>query len=143
MQGRITFTIIKPDAVANEYIGPILKMINENGFHIVSMKFTMLTQKLAEEFYAIHRDKPFYRDLVDFMTEGPIVVAVLEKDNAVEAYRKLIGSTDPAKADEGTVRKIFAESLQRNAVHGSDSDENAINECNFFFSQSERFYKES
>jgi nucleoside-diphosphate kinase len=141
MSGKITFTIIKPRAVANEYIGPILKMVNDAGFHIAAMKYIKLTRDLAEKFYAVHSERPFFNDLVEFMTSGPIVVAMLEKENAVEDYRKLIGSTDPSKADEGTIRKLYAESIQANAVHGSDSDENAEIECNFFFSTSERFMK--
>jgi len=141
MKGKLTFTIIKPGAVAHETIGPILKIINDHGFHIVSMKMTRLTQQLAEEFYDIHKGKPFYESLIEFMTSGPIVIAILEKDNAVEEYRKLIGNTDPSKAEEGTIRKLFAESVQKNAVHGSDSDENAIRECDFFFPGCERYYR--
>ncbi len=141
MKGRLTFTIIKPGAVANEYIGPILKIINEKGFHIAGMRLTRLTLKQAQEFYSVHRERPFYNDLVEFMSSGPIVVAILEKENAVEDYRKIIGATDPSKAEEGTIRKLFAESMQKNAVHGSDSDDNAMLECDFFFSRGERFYK--
>jgi nucleoside-diphosphate kinase len=141
MKGRITFTIIKPEAVLNEHIGGILKIINGSGFHIAAMKLIRLTLRQAEEFYAVHKERIFYRDLVNFMISGPIVVAILEKDNAVEDYRKLIGATDPSKAEEGTIRKLYAQSVQENAVHGSDSDENAIIECDFFFSRSERFYK--
>ncbi len=142
MAGNITFTMIKPGAVHNEYIGPILAKINEAGFRIVAMKFTKLRTKQAEVFYSVHSERPFYRDLVKFMTSGPIVVAILEKPNAVDEYRKLIGSTDPEKAEEGTIRKMFAESVQLNAVHGSDSNENAIIESDFFFSKSERFSKD-
>lgn len=141
MKGKITFTIIKPGAVTSEHIGPILKIINEKGFHIAAMKMTRLTLGQAEDFYAVHKGKPFYEGLINFMTSGPIVVAILEKENAVEEYRKLIGNTDPSKAEEGTIRKLFAESVQKNAVHGSDSDENAVIECDFFFSRSMRFYK--
>ncbi len=141
MKGKLTFTIIKPGAVQAEYIGPILNMIHNHGFHIAAMKITRLTKVQAEIFYSVHKERPFFEGLVDFMTSGPIVVAILEKENAVEDYRKLIGSTDPAKAEEGTIRKLFAESVQRNAVHGSDSDENAMTECDFFFATSERFYK--
>ncbi len=141
MKGRITLTIIKPGAVQSEYIGPILNMIHEHGFHIAAMKLTRLTRKQAELFYSEHIGRSFYEGLVEFMTSGPIVVAVLEKDNAVEDYRKLVGSTDPEKAEPGTLRKLFAESMQRNAVHGSDSNENAVRECDFFFAQSERYYK--
>ena len=143
MEGRITFTIIKPEAVSSEYIGPILNKINENGFHIAAMKMIQLSQKQAEDFYAVHRERPFYKDLVSFMSSGPVVVAVLEKDNAVLDYRNLIGATDPSKAEAGTLRKLFARSVQENAVHGSDSDENAIIECDFFFSKNERFYKKA
>ncbi|MFW5820455.1 MAG: nucleoside-diphosphate kinase [Bacteroidota bacterium] len=141
MKGRITLTIIKPGAVQHEYVGPILNMIHENGFHIAAMKLTRLTRNMAELFYSVHKGRPFYEGLVEFMTSGPIVVAILEKDDAVEDYRKLIGSTDPEKAEEGTIRKLFAESMQKNAVHGSDSEETAVKECDFFFAQSERFYK--
>jgi nucleoside-diphosphate kinase len=139
MAGNITFTIIKPRAVSNKYTGPILNMIHEAGFRITAMKMLQLTEHEARTFYQVHRERPFYDDLVAFMVSGPIVVAVLEKENAVEDYRKLIGATDPAKAEEGTIRKRFAESVQANAVHGSDSDENARVEASFFFSTSERF----
>jgi nucleoside-diphosphate kinase len=142
MKGKITLTIIKPGAVESEYIGPILNMIHQHGFHIAAMKLTRINRKQAEIFYAVHKGKPFYEGLVDFMTSGPIVVAVLEKDNAVEDFRRLIGSTDPEKAEPGTIRKLFAKSVQKNAVHGSDSEENALKECDFFFAQSERYYKE-
>lgn len=142
MKGNITLTIIKPGAVESEYIGPILNMIHQHGFHIAAMKLTRISRKQAEIFYTVHKGQPFYEGLVEFMTSGPIVVAVLEKDNAVEDYRKLIGSTDPEKAEPGTIRKLFAQSVQKNAVHGSDSDENAVRECDFFFARSERFYKQ-
>ena len=138
MSGRLTFTMIKPSAVDRQYTGPILNMINEAGFRIIAMKMTKMTVKQAEEFYAVHRGKPFYESLVKFMSSGPIVAAILEKENAVEEYRKLIGATNPANAAEGTIRKKFAESVEKNAVHGSDSDENAIMECDFFFSKTER-----
>lgn len=141
MKGNITLTIIKPDAVNKEFIGPILNMIHDAGFHIAGLRLTRLNKTQAEKFYGVHKDKPFFTDLVNFMISGPIVVGILEKENAVEEFRKLIGSTDPSKADEGTIRKLYAESIQNNAVHGSDSDENAEIECNFFFSASERFYK--
>jgi nucleoside-diphosphate kinase len=131
--------MIKPDAVENNYIGGVLKMINEAGFHIVAMKFTRLTSAQAGAFYEVHKERPFYGELVSYMSSGPIVAAILEKDNAVEDFRKLIGATDPAKADEGTIRKIYAKSIAANAVHGSDSDENAAIEGNFFFSNLERF----
>ncbi|TSA34052.1 MAG: nucleoside-diphosphate kinase [Porphyromonadaceae bacterium] len=139
MTGNITFTIIKPCAVSHEYIGDILKMISAAGFSIAAMKYTKLSQIQGAYFYNVHKEKPFFEDLVEFMTSGPIVVAILEKENAVEDYRKLIGNTDPAKAEPGTIRKLFAESIQRNAVHGSDSDSNARKEADFFFSKSERF----
>jgi nucleoside-diphosphate kinase len=138
MAGNITLTMIKPEAVAKNYIGPILNMINEAGFKIAAMKLTKLSFRQAEAFYAIHSDKPFYADLVDFMSSGPIVAAILEKDNAVEEFRKLIGATNPENAEEGTIRKQYAESLQKNAVHGSDSDENAQVEADFFFANSDR-----
>ena len=128
-----TFTMIKPDAVENGYIGKILDMITEAGFEIKAMKYTRLSQKQAEDFYAVHADRPFYGELVSYMTSGPIVAAILEKDNAVADFRTLIGATDPAEAAEGTVRKAYAESKGRNAVHGSDSDENADIEGKFHF----------
>ena len=133
-----TFTMIKPDAVANNYIGPILAKINEAGFRIVAMKYTKLTPELAGKFYEVHKERPFYKDLVSYMSSGPIVAAILEKDNAVEAFRNLIGATDPAKAAPGTIRNLFAKSIEANAVHGSDSADNAAIEGNFFFSQMER-----
>ena len=132
--------MIKPSAVSSQFTGPILQMINEAGFMIIAMKMTKMSTHQAEEFYAIHRGKPFYESLVKFMSSGPIVAAILEKDNAVEDYRKLIGATNPANAAEGTIRKKYAESIERNAVHGSDSDENAVVECDFFFSRTERIY---
>lgn len=139
MAGTFTFTIIKPGAVANEHIGPILNVISQHGFHIAAMRMTRLRTQQAEKFYKVHQGKPFYEPLIKFMTSGPIVVAILEKENAVEEYRQLIGNTDPSKAEEGTIRKMFAQSVQKNAVHGSDSDENAQIEANFFFSNSDRF----
>lgn len=139
MAGTITFTIIKPRAVRNGHIGPILNRISEDGFRITALKMLHLTKSEAQDFYAVHRERPFYDSLVEFMISGPIVVAILEKENAVEDYRRLIGATDPAKAEEGTIRKLFAESLQANAVHGSDSDENAELEATFFFPYSERY----
>jgi len=139
MKGNITFTIIKPRAVSKGFAGPILNMITGAGFRISALKMLQLTRNEAEQFYLVHRERPFYSGLVDFMISGPIVVAVLEKENAVEEYRKLIGATDPAKAGEGTIRKLYAESVQANAVHGSDSDENAAIEAGFFFALSERF----
>ncbi|MFD1768703.1 nucleoside-diphosphate kinase [Sphingobacterium suaedae] len=134
-----TFTMIKPDAVANGYIGAILNDIIAGGFKIVAMKYTQLTTESAGNFYAIHKERPFYKDLVNFMTSGPIVAVILEKDNAVEDFRTLIGATDPTKAEAGTIRNKYAQSIEANAVHGSDSDENAEIEGNFFFSQFERF----
>jgi nucleoside-diphosphate kinase len=139
MAGKFTFTIIKPLAVSKGYIGPILNMISEAGFKIGALKMLHLTRGEAQRFYEVHMGRPFYDDLVEFMISGPIVVAVLEKENAVENYRKLIGATDPEKAEEGTIRKKYAESMQSNAVHGSDSDENAELEATFFFPSSERF----
>jgi nucleoside-diphosphate kinase len=138
MAGKYTFTMIKPDAVANNYIGPILAKINEAGFRIVALKYTKLTKESAGKFYEVHKERGFYGELVDFMSSGPIVAAILEKDNAMEDFRKLIGATDPAKAEAGTIRNLFAKSIEANAVHGSDSDENAAIEGNFFFSQLER-----
>ena len=138
MAGKITLTIIKPGAFRKGYTGPILNMINQAGFRIIAMKLTKLSTKQAETFYAIHRSKPFYESLVEFMSSGPIVAAILQKENAVEEYRELIGATNPEKAAEGTIRRKYAESIEMNAVHGSDSDENAIIEADFFFSKSER-----
>ncbi|MCB9202161.1 MAG: nucleoside-diphosphate kinase [Flavobacteriales bacterium] len=137
MQSNITLTMIKPDAVKNNYIGAILQKITSAGFKIKALKFTQLTTDDAERFYAIHKGKPFFEDLVSFMTSGPIVAAVLEKENAVKDFRNLIGSTNPEDADEGTIRKLYAESLSRNSVHGSDSDENALIESRFHFSERE------
>ena len=139
MTGSQTFTMIKPIAVKNNNIGPILKMVNEAGFRIKAMKFTQLTKKQAADFYSVHQDKDFFEELISFMSSGPIVAAILEKENAVADFRKLIGATDPAKAAEGTIRKLYAESLSHNAIHGSDSDENAIIESDFFFSKLERY----
>ncbi|MFM9028616.1 MAG: nucleoside-diphosphate kinase [Bacteroidota bacterium] len=133
-----TFTMIKPDAVANNHIGPILAKINEAGFRIIAMKYTRLTPELAGKFYAVHKERSFYNDLVNYMSSGPIVAAILEKDNAVESFRKLIGATDPSKAEPGTIRNLFAKSIEANAIHGSDSDDNATIEGNFFFSMTER-----
>src|SRR5690606_6269014 len=134
-----TFTMIKPDAVANGHIGAILNDIIAGGFKIVAMKYIQLTQESAGNFYAVHKERPFYGELVEFMTSGPIVAAILEKENAVEEFRKLIGATDPAKAEPGTIRNKYAKSIEANAIHGSDSDENAEIEGNFFFSRFERF----
>lgn len=139
MSGNQTFTMIKPETVGKNNIGAVLKMINEAGFRINAMKFTHLTKKQAGDFYAVHADKYFYEELTSFMSSGPIVAAILEKENAVADFRTLIGATNPANAAEGTIRKIFAESLSHNAIHGSDSDENAVIESDFFFSKTERF----
>lgn len=132
-----TLTMIKPDAVGNGHIGAILEKINASGFKIVAMKLTRLTKVDAESFYAIHNEKPFFESLVSFMTSGPIVAAVLEKDNAVADFRILIGATNPVDAAEGTIRKLYAASLSSNAIHGSDSDDNAAIEASFHFSQRE------
>lgn len=134
-----TFTMIKPDAVRAGNIGNILQMINEGGFRIVAMKYTRLSAEKAGEFYAVHAERPFYGELVEFMSSGPIVAAILEKDNAVEDFRTLIGATNPAEAAEGTIRKKYASSIGENAVHGSDSDENAAIEGNFHFAGTEIF----
>jgi nucleoside-diphosphate kinase len=134
-----TFTMIKPDAVKNGHIGAILNDITTGGFKIIALKYTHLSAEKAGEFYAVHKERPFYGELVDFMSSGPIVAAILEKENAIEDFRKLIGNTDPAKADAGTIRNKYAKSIDANAVHGSDSDENAAIEGNFFFSAFERF----
>ena len=131
--------MIKPDAVAKGYIGEILAQINEAGFKIVAMKYTQLSRLDAERFYAVHSERPFFGELVDFMTSGPIVAAVLEKENAVQDFRTLIGSTNPAEAAEGTIRQRYASSIGENAVHGSDSDENAAIESAFHFSGREIF----
>ena len=139
MAANLTFTMIKPTAFKNNYAGPILKMINEAGFVIKAMRLTRLSAEQAGAFYAVHKGKPFYDSLVEFMSSGPIVAAVLEKENAVEDFRTLIGATNPENAAEGTVRKLYATSLQQNAVHGSDSDENATIEADFFFSKVERY----
>jgi nucleoside-diphosphate kinase len=134
-----TFTMIKPDATGKGNTGAILEMINAAGFRIVAMKMTRLGKEKAGEFYAVHAARPFYGELVEFMSSGPITAAILEKDNAVEEFRKLIGATNPAEAAEGTVRKRFASSIGENAIHGSDSDANAQIEGDFFFSKLEQF----
>ena len=139
MANNKTFTMLKPDAVEKGNIGPILEKITSSGFRIVAMKLTQLTVADAEEFYAIHKDRPFFGDLVTYMTRGPIVAAILEKDNAVEDFRTLIGATNPAEAAEGTIRNMFADSISENAVHGSDSDDNAAIEGAFHFSGREMF----
>jgi nucleoside-diphosphate kinase len=133
-----SFTMIKPDAFANGHSGAILDIILKAGFKLIALKMIRLSAEKAGEFYAIHRKRPFYGELVEFMSRGPIIAAILEKDNAVAEFRKLIGATDPSKADKGTIRQLFAESIGENAIHGSDSDENARIECDFFFSNLER-----
>lgn len=139
MYTDFTFSIIKPNAVRTGKTGPILAMINEAGFDIAAMRMVRLTKPQAESFYSIHKGKPFYEGLIEFMTSGPVVVMILRHENAVDQFRKLIGSTDPAKAEPGTIRKLYAVSVQMNAVHGSDSIGNAVIEANFFFSGIERF----
>lgn len=138
MAGNFTFTMIKPAAYENKHAGKILDMILQGGFRIKAIKLVKLSHEQAGEFYGIHKDRPFYNDLVTFMSSGPVLAAILEKENAVDDYRKLIGSTNPADAAEGTIRKLFGISVQKNAVHGSDSDENAAIEAAFFFSALER-----
>ena len=137
MSGNRTFTMIKPDAVESGNIGNILQMISDAGFSIKAMKYTKLSEERAKAFYAVHAERPFYGELVEYMSSGPIVAAILEKNNAVEDFRALIGATDPAEAAEGTIRKKYAESKGRNAVHGSDSDENAQIEGEFHFAEYE------
>jgi nucleoside-diphosphate kinase len=139
MAGNRTFTMIKPDAVAAGNIGAITKMIEAAGFKIVAMKKTQLSKETAGQFYAIHKERPFYNDLCTYMSSGPIVPMILEKANAIEDFRKLIGATDPKKAEAGTIRNLFAKSIEANAIHGSDSDANAEIEGSFFFSGLERF----
>jgi nucleoside-diphosphate kinase len=134
-----TFTMLKPDAIENGHMGKILDMIIQAGFHIKAMKYTRLSEEQAKKFYEVHAERPFYGELVEYMTSGPIVAAILEKENAVADFRALIGATDPAEAAEGTIRKAYAESKGRNAVHGSDSDENAEIEGIFHFASSEIF----
>jgi nucleoside-diphosphate kinase len=139
MSTNKTFTMIKPDAVADGHSGAIIKMIEAAGFRVVALKKTQLTPERAGEFYAVHKDRPFYNDLCAYMSSGPIVPIILEKENAVADFRTLIGATNPANADEGTIRKLFAKSMEANAIHGSDSDENAAIEGNFFFAYTEQF----
>ena len=139
MAGNRTFTMIKPEAFADGHSGAILKMIEEAGFKIKAMKYTKLSPEKAGEFYSVHSERPFYGELVEFMSRGPIVAAVLEKSNAVEDFRTLIGSTNPAEAAEGTIRNLYADSIEANAIHGSDSDENARREASYFFSELEIF----
>jgi nucleoside-diphosphate kinase len=140
MYNDFTFSIIKPNAVRTGKTGPILAMINEAGFEIAAMRMVKMTLPQAESFYSVHRGKPFFEGLVEFMTSGPVVVMILKHENAVDEFRRLIGATDPSKAEPGTIRKTFAVSVQMNAVHGSDSAENAIKEAAFFFSGIERFF---
>ena len=139
MKKDITFTMIKPEAVAANHIGGILKMIEEGGFRIVAMKKVLLSKERAGEFYSVHKERPFYSELVDYMSSGPIIAAILEKDNAVADFRELIGATDPSEAKPGTIRHEYAESKGKNAVHGSDSDDNAQIEADFHFNLEERF----
>ncbi len=133
-----TFAMIKPDSVSQNVIGEIIAHITKAGFKVKAMKLTKLSTEQAGNFYAVHKERPFYNDLVAYMTSGPVVPLSLEKDNAVEDFRKLIGATDPTKADDGTIRKLYGKSIENNAIHGSDSDENATIETNFFFSTCER-----
>ncbi len=137
MNGNITLTIIKPRAIKEKLAGHILHMIEEEGFTICALKMFYMSEKTAARFYEVHKERPFYNDLVKFMSSGPVIVAQLSKNNAVEEFRKLIGSTNPAEAEDGTIRKRFGKSIQMNAVHGSDSDENAKRECAFFFKPKE------
>lgn len=139
MAGNKTFSMIKPNSVSNGHIGQILAHITNGGFRIVALKMTKLSVSQAEAFYGVHKDRPFFNSLVDFMQSGPVVAMILEKDNAVDDFRKLIGATNPEMAEEGTVRKLYGESVEKNAVHGSDSDENAMLESNFFFSAREKY----
>ena len=139
MNSNRTFTMLKPDSIEQGYMLPILNIIKEAGFKIIALKYKKMTKEEAEEFYSIHSDKPFFKDLIQFMTRGPIVAAALEKNNAVDDFRELIGSTDPNEAEDGTIRKKFAKSKGENAVHGSDSDDNAAIEISFHFNDSEIF----
>ena len=139
MSKSFTFSMIKPDGVENGHIGPILEKISKAGFKIIALKLTHLTKNDAESFYSIHNERPFYKDLVSFITRGPVVAMVLEKENAVDDFRTLIGSTNPLDAADGTIRKLFAKSVGENAIHGSDSNENAIIESSFHFSNREIF----
>ena len=136
---NITFTMLKPDSVSKGNIGKIIDKIIQDGFEIIAMKYTRLSTEDASKFYSIHSERPFFKDLISYMTSGPIVAAVLKKENAVEDFRKLIGSTNPLEAEKGTIRNLFADSISENAIHGSDSDENAIIESNFHFEKDEIF----
>jgi len=139
MNGKYTFSIIKPDAIRTGKTGPILSMINEGGFEISAIKMVQMTLQQAESFYEVHKGKSFFEELVEFIISGPVVVLILKHENAVEEFRRLLGATDPNKAEPGTIRKTFAVSVKMNAVHGSDGDETAVREANFFFSDIERF----
>ncbi|MDH5397192.1 MAG: nucleoside-diphosphate kinase [Cyclobacteriaceae bacterium] len=139
MAGKRTFTMIKPDATSAGHTGSILKIIEEAGYKIIAMKKTQLSSSRAGQFYAVHQERPFYNDLCAYMSSGPIVPMILEKENAVEDFRKLIGATDPQKADPGTIRALYAKSIEANAIHGSDSDDNATIEGDFFFSDLEKY----
>lgn len=139
MKGNRTFTLLKPDVIKNSHLGEILHIIQKNEFKIVGIKLTRLSRVEAADFYSIHQGKSFYHKLIDFMTSGPIVSIVLEKENAVENFRELIGNTDPSQAAKGTIRQIFGTNKTMNAIHGSDSDENAVIESNFYFSKRELF----
>jgi len=137
MKNNRTFTMIKPDAIANRYAGLILADIEKAGFKIIAMKLTQLTIDKAKSFYEVHENRPFFSDLINYITSGPIIAAILEKENAVEDFRELIGNTNPEEAKEGTIRKMYAKSIDANAIHGSDSDENALIEASFHFSNKE------
>jgi len=139
MTGGFTLTIIKPDAVQGNHAGNILKLIIEKGFRIAAMKMFKMSEEQASSFYAVHKDRDFYKNLVVFMSSGPVIAAIIEKPDAVAEYRRLMGATDPSKAGAGTIRNIYSTSIQKNAVHGSDSDENAVIESNFFFAATDRF----
>ncbi len=139
MDKQITFAMIKPYAFHKNFVGGILAIINKAGFRISAIKTEKFTKGQAQMFYEVHKDKPFFDSLVEFMISGPIVAMILEKDNAVEDFRKLIGNTNPEKAEEGTIRKMFADSIEKNAIHGSDSIENATRECDFFFGKKDRY----
>lgn len=139
MTENITLTMIKPMAVKKGFIGPILAKIAEGGFRIVAMKYTKLTLDQAQKFYEVHKERPFYSELTEFMSSGPIVAAILEKENAVQAYRDYIGATNPEDAEAGTIRALYGTNLGMNAVHGSDSNENANIEADFFFAKTERY----
>jgi nucleoside-diphosphate kinase len=138
MAGNITFTMIKPTAIAKGYMGKIIDQIIAGGFTIKALKYTRLSKEEAMEFYAVHKERPFYNDLTEFMSSGPIIAAILEKNNAVQSYRDYIGATNPGEAEAGTIRALYGTDIQANAVHGSDSNENAVIEGSFFFSERER-----